>query len=128
MADNDKANKLHSRQRRAIEALLTGQTITDAADHAGVTRQTVTRWLAQPEFKSALAEAQSAALAAFGAGLVGLSESALQVLAEAMTDERTANRLRAASIHANSLLRIAELVDLAARVEALEQRLKGNVQ
>jgi len=38
------------RQRKAIYALVSGDTITDAADKAGVSRKTVHTWLEEPGF------------------------------------------------------------------------------
>jgi len=45
---------LSPQQRLAVEALIAGSTLTEAADAAGVTRQTVRRWRSEiPAFQAA---------------------------------------------------------------------------
>jgi hypothetical protein len=46
--------ELTDKQRKAIFALLSGATITDTADAADVSRQTVYDWLAEPSFRQEL--------------------------------------------------------------------------
>lgn len=53
--DVDPVDELDADQLTALEALLRGETVTDAADAAGVHRTTVHRWRREdPEFRAAL--------------------------------------------------------------------------
>jgi transposase-like protein len=50
--------RLTEQQRQAVEALLGGLTVKEAAQAAGVHRNTVYYWLKQPAFREALARAE----------------------------------------------------------------------
>lgn len=54
MSENGTDKKLTYKQQRAIEALFTSATVTEAADQAGVAERTLYRWLKQPHFQAAL--------------------------------------------------------------------------
>ena len=54
--------ELTPRQEIALEALLGGLTVKEAAQAAGVTPTTVRYWLKQPAFQEALREASTEAL------------------------------------------------------------------
>jgi transposase len=51
--------RLTEQQRQAVEALLGGLTVKEAAQAAGVHRNTVYYWLKQPAFQEALREASA---------------------------------------------------------------------
>lgn len=122
MADN-----LTLKQRKAITALMTQPDTAAAARAAGVSRDTLYRWLAEPAFQSALRKAEAAAIAAVSRSLVRLAERAAATLEGAMSDEAaTASvRVRAADAVLGRLLQVRELVDLETRVQELEARLVG---
>ena len=50
--------RLTGQQIKAVEALLEGKSVTDAAEFAGVTRQTVHAWLNTPVFTQAIEQGQ----------------------------------------------------------------------
>jgi len=115
--------QLSPRQRRALESLLVTGDVTAAAAAAGVTRQTVHRWLALDVFKAALREGEAAKLEALSRSLVRLGDKATQALEGALDDAQPAAaglRVRSADIVLGRLLQLKELVDLEARVSALE--------
>ena len=92
-------SELTPAQQKAVAALLTTGTITEAAKVAGSARQTLHRWLADPVFQAALREAESEALAALSRRLVTLGESAAAALTDALAPGRDIrDRLRAAEI------------------------------
>lgn len=115
--------KVTPRQKRAVEALLTTPSLTEAASVAGVSRKTLYKWLRQPAFQQTLQQAEADALAALQRRLVRLGATAGDVLEAAMgPEEEMRHRLRAAGLVLDNLLRLRELVELAERVEALEKR------
>src|SRR4051812_27246851 len=80
---------------RAIAALLTGESVTGAAGRAGVSRQTVHRWLAEdPAFIAAYNQARCEVAEAVGQSLRVLSVESVRVLERALTDPGTPAALR----------------------------------
>ncbi len=126
MSQNLTPGPLTSKQRRAIEALLSTGEVTAAAQAAGVSRETLHRWLKQPLFVQAVRDAEARALDDLSRLLVGLGRTATTTLAKAMSDPATpwATRVRAADASLGRLLQLRELATLEARVVELE-RLTG---
>lgn len=123
------AAKLTLRQKKAITALTTTADVTRAAAAAGISRDTVYRWLKMPEFQAALDEATSEALAELSRQLVTLGMKATKTIDELLDEEnifRTppGTRLRAADIVLGRLLQVRELVALESRVTELERSIK----
>jgi len=116
---------LRSNQRRALETLTTTGDITKAANAAGVTRQTVYRWLQEPDFKAALAEVESTALKTLSAELSILAREATGVIRQILRNKKAGStvRLRAANSVLSNVLRFLELKELDERLTALEERL-----
>lgn len=110
------------KQMAAIRSLLVNPSMSAAAGAADVAERTISRWLSEQPFRDALATAQGDALDAAARSMVGLTESAITVLQSVLDapEEKTSNRLRAASIVLDNVLRLVELRDLARRVAALE--------
>jgi transposase-like protein len=54
MTNHDTTGAVSDKQVIAIEAIVSGSTVTEAAERAGVSRQTVHHWQAQPAFVAAL--------------------------------------------------------------------------
>jgi len=115
---------LSPKQRRTVAALLTEPDTTAAAKAAGVSRDTLYRWLAEPAFQAALRDAEASAIAAVSRSLVRLAERAAATLDGAMTDPAAASstKVRAADIVLARLLQVRELVALETRVAELEAR------
>ena len=82
---------LSEQQRLALEWLMGGGSIAEAAQYAGVVRQTVSRWLHDDaEFRALFDHWQKQIRAITQARLVGLSESALETVADAIRGKRDA--------------------------------------
>lgn len=115
--------ELTSKQRRAVEALITTGDLAAAAREANVTRDTLYRWMKQPTFSQAVRDAEAQAVDDLSRMLVRLGRTATATLAKAMTDTSTAMsvRVRAADITISRLLQLRELATLEARVTELER-------
>jgi transposase-like protein len=126
MSQNLTPGTLTPKQRKAVEALLTTGEVTAAAQAAGVSRETLHRWLKQPLFQAAVRDAEARALDDLSRLLVRLGRTAAATLAKAMSDPTTpwATRVRAADASLGRLLQLRELATLEARVVELE-RLTG---
>lgn len=98
-------------------------TVTAAAQVAGVSKDTLYRWLKQPRFTQAVHEAEARALDDLSRLLVRLGRTAAATLAKAMNDPSTpwATRVRAADASLGRLLQLRELATLESRVTELEQ-------
>lgn len=113
---------LTPRQRAAIQGLVSGQTITQVAVAAGVSRETIYKWLQRPDFTKALTGSTDAAVELLSRRLVGISTQALDALEDVLTDTAAPHsaKIRAAEIVLARLLNLRELVDIDARLTALE--------
>jgi len=114
-----------SKQRRAVDVLLEGGRVRDAADAAGVTERTVFRWRRDdPAFRSALDVGAADGLRAFALQLLGLTKDARAAFGDALSPSMPISvRLRAASLLTGRLLQIREAIELAERVQALEEQI-----
>lgn len=115
---------LTPKQRRAAQSLLTTADTTQAAAAAGVSRDTIYRWLRLPEFRGELQQATGAVMESLARGLVTLGARALAVLAAALDDPEApqAVKIRAADIILSRLLELQELVVMQGQIEELERR------
>lgn len=121
MTEKVTEKKLTPNQRRAVESLLTSGSVTQAAEAAGVTRNTLYRWMKDTDFIEAMRDAEAEAVAGLSRSLAGLGESAAAAFREALEpDQKITVRLRAAEAVTDRLLKLRELVDLEARLIALE--------
>lgn len=114
------------RKRKAIEALLTTCDTTKAAAAAGVSRETVYRWMHEPVFRDALKEGAAEALEGLSRALVQLGDKAAKALGAALDDGTTAAgvKVRAADVILGRLLQLKELVNLEERVSELEKAVR----
>jgi hypothetical protein len=114
---------LSTKQRRAIEALLSTGDVTAAAKEARVGKSSLYRWLREPVFLAAVREAETAALDELSRMLVRLGRTAVGTLAKAMSDPKAPwpTRVRAADASLARLLQLRELATLEARVTELER-------
>jgi len=121
---------LTSRAERVISALLTEQTIEDAAHKSHVGSRTIHRWLREDEaFRHAYRIAKREVVAQAVSRIQHASGAALNVLLEVMLDEYTppAVRVSAAKVVLEMALRGVEQEDILARVEILEQAQKAGL-
>ena len=73
-------------QTRAVIALMENRTITEAASNAEVPERTLYRWMKDPFFKLALAEAESQMMGTATRRLCRGADDALDTLIELMND------------------------------------------
>ena len=121
-------NKLTSRQKRAIAALISCKDKREAAEVAGVGYTSINRWLKENDlFIAELRRAEAEIINA----VVRLKTSDLPRNDEFMRlvreEKRAAYnvRLRAASLIDQSLIKWREAVNVEERLEALEKKVKN---
>ena len=127
MNDESPQKPIFSRQQRAIEAFLSGSNKLQAAAAAGVSDETIRRWLRDPDFTERLRKAESESLSDVSRGLVRIGEKAISTL-EAVMDSPTAAesvKVRAADTVLARMIPIRELVAVEDRLAAIEARLNG---
>ena len=122
------SENLTPRKRKAIETLLTSGDVTQAARAAGVSRETLYRWLKAPDFQAALNDSTRQALESLSRTLVTLGEKAADTLRQALEDSTLAPgaRVRAADIVLARILQLRELVDIETRLAKLEREVHND--
>lgn len=128
MARNDAKKSLKPNQRTAITALLTEPTLTAAAESAGVSRNTLARWLRDDEtFIGELRDAERAIDDETLRRLVALQTKALDAIGDVFTSISASHseRLRAAELVLAQRARLRELHDIDERLTALEAMTNG---
>jgi hypothetical protein len=119
-------------QHVAIGALMTGQTITDAAQASNVNRETVSRWLNHDaKFQAELGRQRAALHAAVDDRLRNLTGQALDTLESLMAvgshDTRLKTALAVLSMADGTRRRIGPTSEGAARAEAQLQDMLDNL-
>jgi len=105
----------------AIASLLTEPTIATAATKAGVSESTLLRWLQEPGFKAQFRAARRSVVESAVARLQQAATQAVDALTRNLTCGTPAVEVGAARSVLDQAIKAVELVDLAERVEALEQ-------
>ena len=115
-------SKFGRKKEEAIAALLTQQTIENAASTAGISVSTLLRWQKDPQFDAEYRAAQRAAYRQTTARLQQASPAAVTVLTKLMVDLNTpaSVRARAADSVLNHAAKAIEIQDIEARVAELE--------
>jgi hypothetical protein len=122
-----KNGELTQRQRRMIAELLAQPNIGAACEAAGVGRTTLARWLRTPEFKQAMAEAQSDHLAATTRTLLAGQSAALKTLGDLLDAANPPGVRRQAAVDWLGLSqKFLELHDLVERISRLEAAQDGD--
>ena len=127
MSKNESA-PLSVKQLRAVRALLTRPTVAQAAQECSLSEATLYRWLNENPFRAALAQAEGEAVAAAGRKLVSLTETALDVVRDILTDPQApdAVRVRAAELILSHLIRYREVIAFETRLADLEREVRGD--
>ena len=120
-------DQLTPKQHKTIAALLSEPTIEKAAAKVGVGERTLHTWLHEPAFAAAYRAARREAVSQAVARLQQVSTHAVTVLVNVMANTSTppATRVAAAKTVLEMAIKAVELEDLAARLDALEQRMGG---
>ena len=105
---------------------MTSRTQLEACEVARISRATMTRWLQDQGFQTALKDAESEAMGSLTRALMALGADAVKALEDAIKDPSPAaaaigGRIRAADIVLSKFLSLKELVDLEERVSQLEK-------
>lgn len=118
-------SELTPKQQRAIEALVQGKTNQEAAAAAGVNRKTITRWLQQPEFQTALRTAQHAAYDEAMADLAATSRLAVQRLRKLLNSSKTSEQgiISAARLVLDGAFRGHEQAEMKRQLQEIERML-----
>ena len=106
---------------RLVTELAAGATVADAARAAGVSERTVYRRLGDADFKRQIGEARAEILARAVARLTSASVRAVEALEGLLDSDMDFARLGAARSILEIGMKLREQLDLAERVEALEQ-------
>ena len=119
MAEN---GTLTTKQARAVAALLTAPTTSEAARCAGVGERTLWTWLGDSVFQDALQREQDAVIAGAVRGLVSELAKSHQVMRDLRDGDDSAPslKLRAARALDDSCLKWLELADVQRRLDRLE--------
>ena len=120
--------KLSRKKDQAILALLTHQTIIEAAKAVGIGEVTLWRWMKEENFKRAYHESRKRVVEQTLARLQQASTEAVTTLQEVMKDSTSpaSSRVTAAKTILELTVKVAELDALEARVQALETKLLNN--
>lgn len=122
MAEN---STLSGNRRRALAALLASKNVRAAAAACNLSERTLWRYLAEDAFLSALQAEQAALYSAAGVRLANGLQAALDGLESLMTSAQSeAVRRQAVTDWLDRALKLRELLELEARITALEEKIK----
>ncbi len=123
----DTAEKLAGKRESALLALLSNSSIRDAAKASHVSEATLYRYLREPEFLARFRSARRDVVEHAVSRLQSDASHMAGVLRKIADDEEApaSARVAAARTVIEQSIKAVELVDLAERVEALEQMTKG---
>lgn len=110
-------------QARAIAAILTAATQADAAREVGVSERTLRNWLQRSDFQAAIQEAAKEILLVTLSRLQGAAKDATETLIRSLNCGVPASEVRAAGLILVNAIKVHEVYDLQARLEALEREL-----
>ena len=121
MSEND-AKSLTTKQRKALEALLSGSKVKDAALAAGVTSRTVQRWRDTEAFAFELQRRSTLAVKDAATRMTANMDAMLDVLLAVAEDEAAPRhvRVRAALGWIDRQAKVVELAEILERLDALE--------
>lgn len=115
--------KFHQKMEQAVAALLSCRNVEEAARAAGIGRNTLKRWMRQPEFDAAYRETRAAlltqALARFEAAADAAAKAVLKIMLS--PNEPAGARLRAAEIVLEQAAKASSIEELQDRIATLEQ-------
>ena len=115
--------KFGRKKEEAIVALLSQQSLDQAARVVGVTPKTLLRWLQVPEFKAAYHKARRDAFGQATSRLQHTSGAAISTILKIMLDKDApvSSRLRAAESVVVHAAKAIEIEEIEARVSELER-------
>ncbi len=122
--------KFGRKKEEAIVALLSQQSVDQAARVAGIGTRTLVRWMQMPEFKAAYHKARRDAFGQATARLQQASGAAVSTILKIMLDKDApvASRLRAAESVVDHAAKTIEIEEIEARVSELERAAEASKQ
>jgi hypothetical protein len=122
MTQNRTDNRLTPAQKRAIAALLSSRSVSEAADVAKIARSTLNRWLQDDTFRLALAEAEDGIIDGATRRLTSLIDKSIAALEGMLDNPQTPvfAKLRAAEAVIEHAIRLRELRSIEQRLSKLE--------
>jgi len=118
-----KSDKLSTKKRRAIAALLIAPTIKSAAQVAEVSERTLHRWLNDTDFQTALAVAEAEAVAQAARQMAGGANEAVITLRQIFRSQTATPRekIAAATAYLSHLPKIRLLGSIEQALEKLQK-------
>ncbi|NLG97111.1 MAG: helix-turn-helix domain-containing protein [Chloroflexi bacterium] len=118
----EKVTDLTPRQRRAIEALIEGKTVKQAAEETGVSRKTLYVWLNQPEFQKELDRLGGIILEEVANRMVALASEAVHTLSNVLKtkDVPIGTQVQAANVILKRASEFWDVYNLNRRIDAIE--------
>ena len=122
--DNNPENPtLSKKQLKAIPLILSARNLTEGANSARISRDTVYEWMKDPGFREEY-ERQSRELVEEGfQSLKGLTSDAVETLRKLLKSRQDAIKYKAATAIIDNTLRYIEAEEIAKRVAELERRI-----
>ncbi len=110
------------KHEKAVCALMTNRTISEAAKESGYTERSLYRLLSQDEFIALYRQARWAAVGVAASRLQQSAGQAVDTLSEVMADKEASPsaRVQAARVCLDMAMRAVELEDLESRIAQLE--------
>lgn len=118
--------RLSVNQTRALTALLKYPTIGEAAEDVGLSPRTIRRYMAEPDFRAALADAEAEAVTKAAQLAAGTAAEAVMTLVRVMRDPNAEDkdRRQAANALLNHLPKLRLMADLERRLAEIERLLE----
>lgn len=118
------SGNVSSKKMQAIEAMLTGMSLKDAAASAKINPKTLSRWLSDPGFQTEFREARRQVTTQGNARIIGLMDAAIDAIKTSLDGGKIGKeRFLAAKLIIETVHQIAT-DDLLERIEALEARFR----
>ncbi len=112
---------LNQRQLRTVPLFIQADSIEDAARQAGISKNTLHRWLNQEEFQKAISEARRRLLDKALHRLSNICLKAVNTLGRLLTAESEAVARAAANDILGHALKQREILDIEERLKVLEK-------
>lgn len=109
-----------SNQQKALTALLTTNTVKEAAKQAGISPESIYRYLRDPRFLKEYRSHRNTLMEATVGRIQGAADQAVQTLIRNLTSGNNATEVRAAVVIIENALKGREQTEIIERLEALE--------
>jgi transposase len=120
--------ELTQRQQRAIQALITTNTISQAAKKAKVSERSVYLWINQDHFQTSLRDAREKALGHTSTRVQQITARAVKTLEDIMDDDKNSasSRVSAVRLSLDMMYRARAIDDIVERLHTLEGNQAGD--